>query len=74
MKTLEELNVEVRELFNKYHTENFKPNKGLIAEEIGMSRVTFQQFTTDKAKLGYRGLRKIVNFLEKQGYKLKEKV
>ena len=72
MIPIEELNKEVRDLFNHWHLDAMKPQKNLIAERIGIGYVLLKQFSTGR-DITYQNLTIIMNYLEKQGYKLKQK-
>ena len=69
---LETLNKQAREQFNEwYHNEAMEPKLKLVSLRIGIGYGTLKQF-----KIGidvtYKNISKIITFLEKQGYKLKE--
>lgn len=72
MKPIEDLNKEVRDLFNQWHLDAMKPQKNLVAERIGVGYVLLKQFSTGR-DITYQNLTIIMNYLEKQGYKLKQK-
>lgn len=72
MLTLKELNAETRELFNQWYEDAMEPKKNLISERVGIGYVTFKLFTTGKKDMTYQNIYKLNQFLDSQGYQLKE--
>jgi len=68
---LETLNREVRVLYLQWYEDYMQPNLRIVSSKIGLGYSTMKNFKagTDTT---YNNLTKILNFLEKQGYKLKE--
>ncbi|MDN6612656.1 MAG: hypothetical protein L0L09_14040 [Staphylococcus equorum] len=69
---LNTLNTEVRELFNDWFQDAMQPNLRIVASRIGIGYATLKNFKTGTDST-YNNLTKVLNFLEKQGFKLKEK-
>lgn len=55
----------IRRIFLEYYEKNYHPNLGMIGNEIGLSRVSLQQFKNGK-NLSDDSLKKIKKFLDKQ--------
>lgn len=70
---LETLNREVRELYLQWYEDAMQPNLRIVSKKINLGYSTMKNFKagTDTT---YNNLTKILKFLEKQGYKLKEHV
>ena len=69
---LETLNKQAREQFNDwYHDKAMEPNLKLVSDRIGLGYGTLKQFKIG-TDVTYKNISKIIEFLETQGYKLKE--
>lgn len=70
---IETLNRDVRNLYLQWFEDAMQPNLRIVSSRIGLGYSTMKNFKagTDTT---YKNLTKILKFLEKQGYKLKEKV
>ena len=71
VQDLKTLNSDVRELFNEWWIDSMEPRKGLVAKRMNMSYDTLKHFCVGR-DISYPKLYSITQFLEKQGYKLKE--
>lgn len=68
---LETLNRDVRALYLEWFEDAMQPNLRIVASRISIGYSTMKNFKAG-ADTTYNNLTKILNFLEKQGYKLKE--
>lgn len=68
---LETLNKDVRTLYLEWFEYAMQPNMRMVSKRIGIGYSTMKNFKagTDTT---YNNLTKILNFLESQGFKLKE--
>lgn len=65
------LNRDVRSLYLQWYEDAMQPNLRIVSSRIGIGYSTMKNFKSG-TDTTYNNLTKILNFLEQQGYKLKE--
>jgi hypothetical protein len=69
--SLEKLNKEVRDLYLQWYEYAMRPNLRIVSDRIDLGYSTMKNFKTG-SDTTYNNLIRILDFLEEQGFQLKE--